>query len=427
MKRTQKIFAVSSMDIFWKQLIYWSKQFQEVVFLDSNDHNLKYHSVTKILACDAMTSIQTDDFEQFEEFVSHLKDWCFGFVSYDAQISTEQFPNEKTDVLQFPDIAFFQPKRLIEILDNQQVKFSYLACCDDEIDNDFQNIQLVEITDFSHDKISLQAKVSQQEYIKNFNKAKQYIHRGDSYELNYCIEFFAQNAIIHPEYFFCKLNEKAKSSFASFVKWRDKFALCASPERYVKKIGTKVISQPIKGTAKRGKTEEEDKNNIKYLQTNPKEQSENLMIVDLVRNDLSKIAEKDTVKVEELCGIYSFPTVHQMISTVVCEIPQQATLLDVFQASFPMGSMTGAPKQRTMEIIAELEAHKRGLYSGTIGYISPNGDADFNVVIRSLLYNQSNKYVSLSVGSAVTFVANAHDEYTECLLKAQSIRELLEN
>lgn len=427
MKRTEKIFTISSSEIFWKQLILWSQQFSEVVYLDSNQLNMKHSQINKLLACDAITSIQTDDFNQLKEYFTTLNDWCLGFLTFDAQISTEQFPTQKTDVLAFPEMAFFQPKKIIEIGNNQEVKFLYLTSCDNEILNDFAEIQSIEIKDFKHETIILKEKTSEIEYKKQFEKAKQYIHKGDTYELNYCIEFFAENTTIDPENFFCKLNQKNQSSFAAYLKWRDKYALCASPERYVQKIDCNIISQPIKGTAKRGKTSKEDNENIIKLQTNPKEQSENVMIVDLVRNDLSKIASKNTVKVEELCKIYTFPTVHQMISTISCSISKNLTILDVFEATFPMGSMTGAPKKRTLEIINELEIHKRGLYSGTIGYITPEGNADFNVVIRTLLYNKTKKYLSLSVGSAVTFAANAQDEYKECLLKAQSIRNLLEN
>ena len=149
------------------------------------------------------------------------------------------------------------------------------------------------------------------------------------------------------------------------------------------------------------------------------------MITDLVRNDLSRTAQKGTVQVQELCGIYSFQQVHQMISTITSKLDDKYSLIDVLKLTFPMGSMTGAPKISAMKIIEELEATKRGLYSGAIGYFSPNGDFDFNVVIRSILYNQEKKYVSFSVGSAITSLSNPEDEYEECMLKAGAMHEVL--
>lgn len=185
--------------------------------------------------------------------------------------------------------------------------------------------------------------------------------------------------------------------------------------------GNRLLSQPIKGTSRRGATPEEDEALKKELQENPKERAENIMIVDLVRNDLSKIARPKSVTVDELCGVYTFETVHQLISTVSCEVEETTSFTDIIRATFPMGSMTGAPKVRAMELIEEYEAFKRGLYSGTIGYISPNGNFDLNVVIRTLLYNKVQKYLSCSVGGAITINSDPEKEYEECLVKVQRI------
>ena len=149
------------------------------------------------------------------------------------------------------------------------------------------------------------------------------------------------------------------------------------------------------------------------------------MVVDLVRNDLSRVCKEGTVTVEELFGVYRFPQVHQMISTIKGELRDGMNLADVLKASFPMGSMTGAPKKRVLELIEQFERTKRGLYSGAVGYIDPKGDYDFNVVIRSLLYNASAKYLNYQVGGGITFYSDAEKEYEECLLKATAIRQLL--
>jgi para-aminobenzoate synthetase component 1 len=206
----------------------------------------------------------------------------------------------------------------------------------------------------------------------------------------------------------------------------DQYLLSATPERYIKKIGEKIVTQPIKGTARRSDNEEEDYAFAKALQQNPKERSENIMIVDLVRNDLSRTARRGSVVVEELCEVYPFKQVHQMISTVTSQLAVGISPVDVIRSTFPMGSMTGAPKLRAMQIIESLEESKRGLYSGSVGYFTPTGDFDFNVIIRSILYNAENKYISYSVGGAITAGSDPDSEYEECLLKAKAMRAVLE-
>ena len=237
--------------------------------------------------------------------------------------------------------------------------------------------------------------------------------------------FLLENAIINPLEKFFKLNEISQAPFTVFFKNNKQFLLSASPERYLKKEGENLISQPIKGTSKRFSDPLEDEKSKNTLEQDPKERAENIMITDLVRNDLSRTAQKASVEVKELCGIYSFLQVHQMISTITSKIDPQYTAVDTLRTTFPMGSMTGAPKYAAMKIIEELEETKRGLYSGAVGYFSPNGDFDFNVVIRSILYNQENQYVSFSVGSAITSLSIPEKEYDECLLKAKAMHEVL--
>jgi para-aminobenzoate synthetase component 1 len=199
--------------------------------------------------------------------------------------------------------------------------------------------------------------------------------------------------------------------------------LCYSPERYIRKTVTKLISQPIKGTAPRDADAVKDAALAEWLKNDPKERSENVMIVDLVRNDMSCVAVKGTVRVEELCGIHSFETVHQMISTVSCEVGEDVSFTDILRATFPMGSMTGAPKYRSMQLIEEHESFQRGLFSGSIGYIDPNGDFDLNVVIRTVIHNAKNGYLSCGVGSAITIQSDPEKEYEECLVKVKKIMD----
>lgn len=413
---------------FKQQLVEWGQQFREIIFLDSNSFSNEYSSFDCVLAADAFTSIKTDyhnAFEDLKQYQQTSKDWLFGYLAYDLKNNVEHLESNNFDGLDFPDLFFFQPKKLF-LLKGNQLEIQYLNMCDDEVEHDFNeivNVQKTTIVD--QEKITIEQRIPKQDYIDKVSRLLEYIHHGDLYEANFCMEFFAENAKINPLEKFLKLNEISQAPFTVFFKNNKQFLLSASPERYIKKEGENVISQPIKGTSKRFSDPVEDEISKNYLSQDPKERAENIMITDLVRNDLSRTAQKATVEVKELCGIYSFLQVHQMISTVTSKMDSQYSAVDVLRTTFPMGSMTGAPKYAAMKIIEELEETKRGLYSGAVGYFSPNGDFDFNVVIRSILYNQENKYVSFSVGSAITSLSVPEKEYEECLLKAKAMHEVL--
>ena len=419
---------IANPELFKNQLLHWSQQFREVVFLDSNNYHQKQSSFDCVLAVDAFTSIKTDynnAFEDLKQYQQQTRDWLFGYLSYDVKNDVEELHSNNFDGLHFPDLFFFQPKKLF-LLKGNQLEVHYLRMCDDEIDEDFNEIQTISHpSSNTHHPLSIQQRISKESYIFKINKILEHIHRGDIYEANFCMEFYAENATIEPIEIYQKLNEISKSPFAIFFKNNEQYLLCASPERYLRKEGNKVISQPIKGTAKRFSDETLDNNSKFDLEQNPKERSENIMIVDLVRNDLSHTAIKGSVEVEELCGIYTFEQVHQMISTVVSNVENTTPPIEILRTTFPMGSMTGAPKISAMKIIEELEESKRGLYSGAVGYFTPENDFDFNVVIRSILYNAKANYVSFSVGSAITSQSNPEQEYEECLLKAKAMFEVL--
>ena len=284
------------------------------------------------------------------------------------------------------------------------------------------------------DLLQIENRISKQEYLGIIEKLKYHIHRGDCYEINFCQEFFAEEAIIDPLEVYQKLSSLSPNAFSAFYKLEDKFLICASPERFLKKEGGKILSQPIKGTSSRFLQDKiNDEKSRQDLYASEKDRSENVMVVDLVRNDLSRICKEGTVKLEELYGIYSFPQVHQMISTVSGELKENVSFTEIIRATFPMGSMTGAPKKRVMELIDQYEETKRGIFSGALGYIDPGGDLpagqagfDFNVIIRSILYNASDKYLSFLVGSGITFLSDAEKEYEECLLKAKAMFEVLQ-
>lgn len=420
---------ISPFSDFKNQLLHWANQHREVVFLDSNQYHQKYSSYDAVLAVDAFTSIKTDyenAFQDLYQYQSQTKDWLFGYLSYDLKNDTEALQSNNFDGLYFPDLFFFQPKKLFLIKENQ-IEIQYLRMCDDEIEADFEEILSIASIIHHPTSIKIQQRISKENYLSKVSKMLEHIHRGDIYEANFCMEFYAENTQIEPLEIYQKLNAISEPPFAVYFKNNFQYLLSASPERYLRKEGNKVISQPIKGTAKRSFDLEQDEQLKSDLAQNEKERSENIMIVDLVRNDLSHTATKGSVQVEELCQIYTFKQVHQMISTIVSEVENTTSPIEILRTTFPMGSMTGAPKISAMQIIEELEETKRGLYSGAVGYFTSNGDFDFNVVIRSILYNSENQYLSFSVGSAITSQAIPEMEYEECLLKAKAMFEVLQS
>ncbi len=418
-----------------QKLLSWAQQFDDIIWLDSNGYTQKHASYQAILAVDAFTSIKTDYFQAFEKLEAYqqvTRDWIFGYLTYDVKNDVERLTSGNSDKLLFPDVFFFQPKRIF-LFANETVEIHYLNVVADEIESDWEAMLRVDAQGHKPEKdkknsspIKIHLRTTKDSYFEKVNKLLEHIQLGDIYEANFCQEFFSEAVAINPLHTYFHLNDISQPPFAAFLKSETHYALCASPERYIKKEGLQVISQPIKGTAKRSENSKEDVLIAKQLASDPKERSENIMIVDLVRNDLSRFAEKGSVTVEELCEVYSFKQVHQLISTVSCTIDDEVTPVTVLKNTFPMGSMTGAPKVSAMQIIEELEDTKRGLYSGTIGYFTPNGDFDFNVVIRSILYNQPEEYVSFSVGGAITSQSVPEKEYQECLLKAKAMREVLE-
>lgn len=429
--RTTYSHTIDNPELFKENLLRWSQQFSEVVWLDSNNYQQDFASFDAILAVDAFSSIQTNylhAFSTLKHYWSQVNDWIFGYLTYDLKNNVETLESQNFDGLEFPELFFFQPKKLFFIKGNK-LEIKYLNIFKNHIENDLKSIQDIESsTDSPSDNaIKIKMRMHKDAYFEKVQRMLEYIHRGDIYEANFCQEFYAEDTHINPLETYFKLNSISKPPFATFLKLNDLFLMSASPERYLKKAGVTITSQPIKGTAKRSLNLDEDELFKANLSKDEKERSENIMILDLVRNDLSKTAVKGSVRVLELCQVYTFEQVHQMISTVTSEVDEKVHPVDVIKTTFPMGSMTGAPKISAMKIIEALEETKRGLYSGAVGYLSPEGDFDFNVVIRSILYNQTKKYVSYSVGSAITSKSNPHKEYEECLVKAKAMRDVLEH
>lgn len=429
MQRTIFSFSIDNIQHFKKQLLLWSQKFDTAIFLDSNNYQQQYSSFDCALAVDEFTAIKTDyhnAFEKLQEYQNNTKDYIFGYISYDVKNDIENLYSQNFDGLNFADLFFFQPQKIIFIRGNT-VEFHYLKMLVNEINIDFNEILKTKekVSKRQKSEIKIKLRIHKDEYHQKVNSVLDHIKRGDLYEANFCQEFYAENTEISPLEVYQDLNAISEPPFAVFMKINDQYLISASPERYIRKESKKIISQPIKGTAKRLRSKIDDEKIASDLSRDLKERSENVMIVDLVRNDLSKSALKGSVKVEELCKVYSFKQVHQMISTVISEIDEKTEAITVLKDTFPMGSMTGAPKVSAMKIIEKYECTKRGLYSGAVGYFSPKGDFDFNVVIRSILYNETKKYISFSVGSAITAKSKAEKEYEECLLKAKAMKYVL--
>ncbi|BAX79014.1 aminodeoxychorismate synthase component I [Labilibaculum antarcticum] len=433
--RKRLTFHISDTSKFKEQLLFWSKKFQYVSILDSHEVNQKanskmeYNTYELVAGIDALQIIEPvqNCFDALKAEVDSAKDWWFGYFGYDLKNEIEKLTSKNQDRLCMPEMNFFRP-RWVFLLDVDTLLVHYYdeEFTEEDIYNLVKNIQHFTVPKEKDVAVSeIQLKISTDEYLKAIQQLKEHIRRGDIYEVNFCQEFYAEDTYIPPRQTFRKLMKVSPTPYSCFYRMGEKYLLSASPERYLKKVGQKIISQPIKGTAKRGANEEEDKLIKESLFSDPKERAENIMIVDLVRNDLSRTAEKNSVIVEELCGIYSFPQVHQMISTVVSELKEGIHFIEAIRQTFPMGSMTGAPKVRAMKLIEKYESTKRGLFSGAVGYITPDGDFDFNVVIRSIQYNAMNHYLSFMVGGAITMQSNPEKEYEECMLKAKAIMKVL--
>ncbi|WP_245768012.1 anthranilate synthase component I family protein [Pedobacter insulae] len=410
------------MSAFKQKALQWASNFPVCCCLDSNRYSDPYTQYDCLIAVGATAELSAksgDAFAQLLEFYKENNNWVFGLFSYELKNEVEQLSSSHNDQLDFPDLFFFVPKYLIAVGE----KNITVIIGDSDIISIISETPIY--SEFSTPKVDIKTRTSREDYITTVKKLQEHIKRGDIYEVNFCQEFFSENAKIDPLAIYQSLSLLSPTPFAGFFKIYDRYILSATPERFLCKRGNKLISQPIKGTAKRSMDLKVDELIKEGLKSSIKEQAENVMIVDLVRNDLTKSAVKGTVKVDELFGIYTFPQVHQMISTISCELQPSIHFIEAIKNTFPMGSMTGAPKIRAMELIDRYESAKRGAFSGSFGCISPTGDFDFNVIIRSILYNEATRYLSFQVGGAITYAAQAEQEYEECLLKASAIMKVL--
>jgi len=443
-----------------KRMQAWAgDSLQTCVLLNSNGYRSdQYGSFPWVFAMGVhhlFEAGEQDAFDGLKAFADEHEDWLFGYFAYDLKNQLEPLNSKNPDHWGQPPMRFFTPVMLIlpdahgirigtvpgygRFSDAGQVVAAIKqaipagkipAQAGEPKSSGDEQIAPSQQEPFPADsrvnkEILIRPRVSKARYLQQLKAIKDHIQAGDIYEMNYCMEFYAEQADIHPLRVYEALNEVSEAPFSCFFQHRDFFLLGSSPERFLKKQGQQLISQPIKGTAPRGRDEGEDIRIRQALFEDAKERSENVMIVDLVRNDLSRTAVKDSVRVEELYGVYPFRQVNQMISTVSSRLHPDHHYLDAIRLAFPMGSMTGAPKFRAMQLIDHYEDTRRGLYSGSVGYITPGKNFDFNVVIRSILYDRARQLMSFMAGSAITIGSVPEREYEECLLKAKAMAEVV--
>lgn len=420
-------YQISNNEIeFIKQkVLEWLKTFNTFCFMDS--HHYPQHTSYQFLAAagvkNSCTIFSESEIEELDDFIQS-GNWYFGHVSYES-ISNGVLLKNNVDEINFAKIFFYQPEIVLTLCDDT---LEIIAENPKEIYRQISTINLHHhIVKSQNTTVAVQQVFNRKQYIDLIKQLQKHIQRGDCYEINFCQKFFMDHYEADIWQLYKDLVTISPNPQSCLYKVNDAVLICASPERFIKKMADKIISQPIKGTLARTATtptalaEEQTQ-----LLNSPKDRAENIMVVDMVRNDLSKICAAGSVKVEELFGIYSFPQVHQMITTIAGTLDKDISMSKLFKATFPMGSMTGAPKKRVMELIQEYEPYPRGIFSGTVGYINPEGDFDFNVVIRSILYNTQSKYLTFYAGSGITAYSNAESEWEECQIKAAAIRKVLE-
>jgi para-aminobenzoate synthetase component I len=436
-------FHIDHPDGFRSHLMGWLGAFDVSVCLDSNNYRNDPWSRFDLMAAAGVgepfiPDQRTDVFTGLKGFLDRHKGWVFGYVAYEAdqplsvarRLRTEEKADKKENLSvvtklrthQSPPAFFFTPLHRFELkgstlnihseTDDPHRLFDAVMACPPP-------------APWQAPGFALQHRMPKQAYLEAVSAIREHIAAGDVYEMNLCQEFYAEEVVLDAASLYHAFNLAGQTPFAAWVRHGGRYLLCQSPERFLAKRGDLLISQPIKGTIGRGGTSEEDGLLRQQLFNDPKERAENVMIVDLVRNDLARSAVTGSVDVPELFGIRSFPTVHQMVSTVTATLHPEVNPVDAIRHAFPMGSMTGAPKLAAMELIARYESGPRGMYSGTVGYFTPERDFDFNVVIRSMVYNATARYLSFHTGGAITWHSDPEREYAECLLKGRLMQRLL--
>ncbi|MFN3952419.1 MAG: chorismate-binding protein [Thermaurantimonas sp.] len=419
-RRLTLVIDHHSPDEFYRMLVRWGFNQPECMLFDSCGHTQdRFYEYDWIFFAGAKRYMPWEEIHLSPP--SLCDDWMGFLLAYNFKSTLVGHINQKNSFFTTPEAIFFTP-RWVFYSKGQTVFAEFLPEDTESFREVLKCIQICDIRESSPNKIPDFAPVTTHEaYISTFHKIQEHLYRGDIYEMNYCVFYVSDQPLSNiPDTWFQRV-QRSRAPMSGLFKFGNITTLSHSPERFFTVRNGTLYSQPIKGTIRRGLDEEEDKKLKLQLFESRKERSENVMIVDLVRNDMSRICEIGSVHVDELFGIHTFASVHQMISTIRGQLSPGSTIGDIFRSLFPMGSMTGAPKLSAMNIIERVESHNRGIYSGTAGYVAPGGNMDCSVIIRSVVADVSKGYSYIGVGSAVTIYANATDEYDECLLKLSSV------
>jgi para-aminobenzoate synthetase component 1 len=423
--RKSSSFRITDAGELKKKMLRWANRFNIFCFLDNQDYSIEPARFECLLAAGASSSVSGGPLSGLDDFLEKSNDWKFGHLSYGLKdrffkAASGDPHSSKPDPIGFPDFFFFIPGILLILRGNElQIEAPDPAAIHSAIlDTELMEPEPVHI--------EVKGRLDRESYLEKIKSLREHIIRGDCYEINFCQEFFAEDVLVQPDRLYHDLVTISPNPFCAFYRLDDRYLICASPERFMTRKGPRIISQPMKGTIRRDRDDAAaDARLLEELRASAKDRSENVMVVDLVRNDLTRICEPVSVRVDELFGVYSYPQVHQMISTISGVLRKDISFGAIIEALFPMGSMTGAPKQRVVELIDKYEPVARGIFSGSVGYIDPSGDFDFNVVIRSIMYEAKSRYLSYQVGSGITFYSDPELEWEECLLKAMAIKKVL--
>lgn len=402
------------------KMLDWLSSSNIFSYLDNNFYNNKPNRFEVIAAKDAIKWINS-----LSKDINETNDWLFGHLQYDLKNKLDyKLWSKNPAKVNFPESNFFVPETVVYIPHNtntivvESIQQNPEVILQEILHTDTSNSKIK----FKRKPLKLQCDFTQEEYLQNIHQIQSHIINGDCYELNFCVCNYVEDINLNPIATFKQINQNNPSPFAALYRQNDAWLLSASPERFLYKNNEQIISQPIKGTIARKNNAEEDQQQKEILLADIKERAENVMIADLVRNDLARCSEVGSVDVPELFGVYTFPKVHHLISTIEGKLNIK-DLNAILQYTFPMGSMTGAPKFKVMQLIEQYEKTQRSIYSGSVGYITPNGDFDFNVVIRSLIYNEQQQILCNNSGGAITYDSNAEKEWQEIELKSRGILE----
>ncbi len=395
-------------------LLHWgAKKFPYMAYFEGNSHAYPQGPFDNLFFAGKTRLTEQELFEK-----NYPKEKV-GVLSYDFKNKIENLSSTNTEFFHLPELCFFEPEISIQLTENGVFSKNQLS------DQWLEELEAFAPPQGGNLACAVAPQIPKDVYLEKIKIIQNEIREGNTYEANFCQAYSGEFECWDSVAAYFRLNELSKMPFSGLFKAENQWLVSASPERYLKKCGNQLIAQPIKGTTKRGQNEAQDTLNQKLLLESEKERAENLMITDLTRNDLARVSKTGTVQVKELFGIYPLPRVFQMISTVRSELRPEITFRQIIDATFPMGSMTGAPKISTMKIIEREETFRRGWFSGAFGWMDEEGDFDFSVVIRSIIADLNVKKLYFGVGSAITIDASAAQEYEECALKAEAILELL--